>query len=397
MRVRSAICHLLISYQALAALAVALDASKLLPSDTDATSPLSSHLLKDVLKTISEKQSWNLEEIRVSNLDVRNARVGTSQRIEIALRMGKNDLVFKFLDEVPLWTNIGKRGEFASLLKEFSSKTVLSTFKFEGPFELRVGRNDDLSLTLPMNVTHTGLKRLLVGEGITVEVERAQEISLFHASLLGLSFNRSMEINNRNQFWPFRPSFCMPLVPIHISGSASMVAYRTRNSNAYIETTFPSRDTIELLPEKCYSRHFHKKQTFPMESLSSRVALLENLLGNFLGDRIFKSSMSGFVKAKIAASTLVRFQLELERDVRVNDTLWRTLAEWRTKPTVERVQFRVLARVEAERLKPLMVEKVKPYIGVDSASWSNIMSNISFTMFPSVLVPPEALTLDVKW
>ncbi|OVA10514.1 hypothetical protein BVC80_8985g51 [Macleaya cordata] len=251
---------------------------------------------------------------------------------------------------------------------------------------------------MQLNTTHTGLKRVLVGEGITVEVKGAREVSLFHASDFGLPINRTSEVNeDRRQFWPLRHSLCMPLPPIRISGSASLVAYRTRNSDAYIETTFLSKDMIELLPEKCYTIHPYKKGACPIDSLTPRLALLEKLMRSFLGNRIHQKGLSGFLKAKITASTLVRFQLELVKEVKDSETSLRTLAEWRTKPRAERVSFEVVARVEAGRLKPLIVKKVRPFIAAESAAWSILMSNISFTKFPSVLVPPEALTLDVKW
>ncbi|XP_043711375.1 uncharacterized protein LOC122660223 [Telopea speciosissima] len=403
---RPAFCLLLLSFQSLAI--AAFDASDLLfPSSSsslaDEPSPEASpssdhHFLKDVLKLISLRQSWDLDEIRVSNLDVGKARIGSAQRYEFRLRVGKSDLLFKFPDEVDSWRKLRKTGEFKSLVSEVSSETLLNPFKLEGPFELRVGGDDDLSLVLPINITRTGLKRVLVGEGITVEVEGAQEVSLFHRTRLSLPLNGSMRMSeHRSQFWPLSHSLCMPLLPIRILGSASLVAYRTRNPSAYIEIAFPSQDMIELLPEKCYGKYYYKKRACPIESMSPRLAVLEKLMRSFLGDSMIRSEVSGSLKAKVIASTVVSFRLELERDVKRKDTLLGTLAEWKTKPTVERAWFEVVGRVETERLKPIVVKKVRPFIATDSATWSNLMSNISFTKFPSVLVPPEALTLDVKW
>lgn len=248
-----------------------------------------------------------------------------------------------------------------------------------------------------MNSSHTGFKQVLVGEGITIEVKSAQVVSLFHTSDLGIQSNRSLATGETTAFWSIGDSLCMPLLPINILGSASLVAYRTRNPNAPIEYKFPSRETIELLPEKCYTKRTYKKRGCPINSLRPRIALLEKLLRSFLGDRIGKNASLGFVKAKIHASTVFRFQLEVERDIRSNDTLWTTLAEWRTRPTVETVLFEVVAKIGTKGLVPLTIKKVRPFIGVDSLAWSSLMSNISFTQFPSILVPPKALTLDVKW
>ncbi|MCL7027356.1 hypothetical protein MKW94_023472 [Papaver nudicaule] len=357
-----------------------------------------SHFLKDVLKVISVRQNWTSEEIRVFDVDMKNVKVGSAQRYEFRIQFAKSDLEFKFSDEVNSWKKLRRKGGFRSSVLRASSKTVLKKFELEGPFELHVDGEEQLSLLLPFNTTHTGLKRVLVGEGITVKVKGARGISLFHASDFGLAINRSSEVKeDRGQFWPLRPSLCMPLPPIRISGSATLAAYRTRNSDAYVETTFLSKDMIELKPEKCYTRHSQKNGAFPFDSLTSRLTSLEKLMKGFLGDRIKQKGLSSFLKAKISASTVIRFQLELERDIKYSDASRRTLAEWRTKPKVERLSFEVVARVEAERLKPMVVKKVRPLIAAESASWSILMSNISFTKFPSVLVPPEALTLDVKW
>lgn len=176
-----------------------------------------------------------------------------------------------------------------------------------------------------------------------------------------------------------------------------MAAYRTRNPSSYIVTAFPLKDTIELLPEKCYAQNIYKKRRCPIDSIDLKITRLEKLLRSFLGNKIDQNTTSGFLKASIKASTVVRFKMELERDIRSNDTVQGTLDEWRTRPSVERVWFEIVARIEGERLKPLAIKKVRPFVDVDSSAWSNLMSNMSFTKFPSVLVPPEALTLDVKW
>lgn len=340
------------------------------------------------------RQEWDsLRDVRVLELDGKNARFGSLETYEFRIRIGrKTELIFKLRDEVSLWKKMGKgEGDFESMVKEVSSIAVLDVFRVEGPLELIAGGDDELSLLLPLNSSHAGLKRILVGEGITVEVRNAQVVSLFQALELGLQLNRSDDI------WPFQDSICRPLLPIHISGSVAVAAYRTRNPSSYIVTAFPLKDTIELLPEKCYAQNIYKKRRCPIDSIDLKITRLEKLLRSFLGNKIDQNTTSGFLKASIKASTVVRFKMELERDIRSNDTAQGTLDEWRTRPSVERVWFEIVARIEGERLKPLAIKKVRPFVDVDSSAWSNLMSNMSFTKFPSVLVPPEALTLDVKW
>ncbi|CAK9150364.1 unnamed protein product [Ilex paraguariensis] len=361
--------------------------------------PEPSLFLKDVLDVISEWQKWNLEDIRVSKLDVRKAKYGTLQRYEIRIRFGKGKLVFKLLDEESVWKKFKTgRGDFESLVKEVGSKAVLDAFRVQGPFELRVGGDDELSLMLPLNTTHTGLKRILVGEGITLEVRGAQEMSLYHASDLQQQVNGSTLVDRaRNNFGSFLHSLCMRLLPLRVLGSASVVAYKTQNPDTYVETAFLSRETIELLPAKCYIRHMYKQRGCPIDSLGLRIALLGKIFRSLKLNRTNQNAILGFVNAKIKASTIFSFQLEIERDIRSNDTFWSTVAEWRTRPIVESAWFEVVARIEAERLKPFVVKKMKPFTVVESSAWSNLMSNVSFTNIPPILVPPEALTLDVKW
>lgn len=354
-----------------------------------------------MLNAISIRQEWNsLKDVRVLELDEKNAKVGTSERYEFRVRIRKGtELVLKLRDEVSLWKKIRKgEGDFESLVKEVSSVAVLDAFRVEGPLELRVGGDDEFSLLLPLNRSHAGLKRILVGEGITVEVKNAQEVSLFQALELGLQVNRSgVRVGESSYTWSFQDSICRPLLPLQISGSVTVVAHRTRNRRSYIETAFLLKDTIELLPEKCYAQNIYKKRNCPIDSLNFRITLMEKLLKIFLGNKTDQNTVSGFLKANIKASPVVRFKMELERDIRSNGTSQGTLPEWRTRPSTERVWFEVVARIKGERLKPLTIKKVRPFIEVDSSAWSNLMSNISFTKFPSALVPPEALTLDVKW
>ncbi|KAJ6971794.1 hypothetical protein D5086_025553 [Populus alba] len=358
--------------------------------------------LKDVLKEISVKQDWDLDGIEISKLGVSKVRIFSSQRYEFKIRVGKSYMLLIFPDEVDSRKKLSKPKSsihFGDLIKEFGSMPVLDTLKLQGPFDLWVSGHDNFSLLLPMNASYGGLKRIIVGEGITVEVKGAKEVSLFQDFDLSLALNGSDINNNKggHGFYPFGDSICPPLLPIRIIGSASLVANKNWDPDAEIETRLLSKKTIELVSDKCYDRNVYKNRASTMHFLSSSIARLEQVLRSFLGDRIARNGLSSFLRATAKASTLIRFQLELEKSFGSNETVQEVLAEWRTRPTVERVWFEVIARVEGEKLKPVIVKKVRPFIAVDSASWSNLMSNISFTNFPSVLVPPEALTLDVKW
>lgn len=342
------------------------------------------------------RQRWDSDAVSLSRLDLSRARFGTAQRQEFRIRFGKTDLFFWSSDEVASWRKLNAtRGVgFVDLARAVGSSAVIGSFKVEGPFELRADGDREFSLSLPLNATYTGLRHVLVGEGITVEVDGAQEVSL----LYGPQFNSSGNTTEvKGGFWPYWQSLCTPLLPIRVSGSASLIAYRTRNPSTYLESNFPSMGTIELLPEKCYGNFQYKRPSCPIDSLSSRIATLERVLGGLMGDRMRQNGFLGFVKAKIKAVTVFRLQIQLERNITGNETHLVKLEKWRTRPTVERVWFEVMARLDGERLMPLVINKVRPFSGVDTVAWSSLLSNISFTKFPSILVPPDALTLDVKW
>lgn len=92
-----------------------------------------------MVKEISAKQKWALEHTRVSKLDLRKLRFGTSQRYEFRVGLGKTSLLAKFSDEVGSWKKFRKpKHDFGYLVNEVSSTALLDTFKVEGPLELRV-------------------------------------------------------------------------------------------------------------------------------------------------------------------------------------------------------------------------------------------------------------------
>lgn len=232
-----------------------------------------------------------------------------------------------------------------------------------------------------------------------MKVIGAEEVSLFHSKDLRKKYNGSalsrLERSELGYFWP---TLCRAWPPIWVAGSATVVAYRTQSPEAFIETAFLSNRTVELLPGKCYSRRIYQvgARVSPINFLTTRIALLERVLQTFVGHKSSQNASLSSVKVKIVASSMFRFQMELERDIHGNDTYWSAVAEWRTRPTVERLWFEVVGRLEAEVMKPLTIKKVRLF-EVDSKALSNLFSNVSFTKFPSFLVPQAALTLDVKW
>ncbi|KAK7383091.1 hypothetical protein VNO78_28759 [Psophocarpus tetragonolobus] len=363
-----------------------------------ASSSIHTHVLQDVLKAVSAKHKWDSNHVRVTQLDVGKVSFGTSQGYQFRFGLSTDNFTLKFADQVATWYKFTTPfPDLPSLLHRLTSFPLLHTLNLQGPFALRVDALHQLSLSLPMNVSYTGLKHILVGKGITVEVRGAREISLFYSYDYDQQMNGSaMCSGGKNDLWSFLHSTCMALIPIRISGSASLVAYRARNPYAYIATTLISEDAVELLPEKCYHSHMFRKRGWPIDSLSLRLSMFEKVLRSLLDRKILQAQHFGLLKANIKASAVVKFRLELERDIR-NVALNRTVPDWRTRPSFERYWFEILARVEENRLKPLLIKEVKPFIESVSASWASLMSNMSYTKLRPLFLPPEPLTLDVKW
>ncbi|KAF2592284.1 hypothetical protein F2Q70_00042475 [Brassica cretica] len=310
-------------------LSLALD-----PSHPDeSTTPV----LQDVLKEISTKQKWNLEEVRFTKLEVKKLRIGTGRSFEIRIRLGKSRFVFIFPDEVTDWRRSGGRGrnvELDEIVKQLNSSKVLDPIVLKGPLELRVDGDDHrLSLSLPV--------------------------------------------------------LSLPLtIYRHIAW--------TLEADSQIKTSYLSDETIQLLPEKCYDKaHTYQQHYLPTDLLGLKIEKLEKALSSLRTNGTAQTASS--VTAKLKASGMVRFQLEIGRRIGSNESETSKRAEWRTKRKIERVWFEIKAKVEGEKLKAVGMRKVVPFIEVDTEAWSSMMSNMSFTEFPSILGPQEALTLDVKW
>ncbi|KAK1316254.1 hypothetical protein QJS10_CPA05g01528 [Acorus calamus] len=359
------------------------------PSDSSSETILPS--LKDVVRAIAAKQRWRAEDVRVSRVEASKARVGRSRRYDFRVGVSRSVIDFRFSDGVASWRRIRRGEEGFGFGLRLPSPASVGTVDLVGPVEVRAVGGDGFSLFLPFNSTHTGLKRVLIGEGITSEVKGALEISLVYPHDTKFPTNRSPAFNRyREQFQPLKPS-CAPLASASIIGPATIYAYRTHSPDAHVKTIIQSQDTIELHSEKGYTSYLNRNPYQPIPSINSRLSQIERLVKVISSHKILQKGPSQFLKARVSSTTVVRFVLELERNVRKNDTSWKTMAK------VERSHFEVLAKLEGEVLKPIMVEKLVPFVAVESKAWSNIMSNISFTQFPSVVVPPEALTLDIRW
>ncbi|OEL32636.1 hypothetical protein BAE44_0006344, partial [Dichanthelium oligosanthes] len=246
------------------------------------------------------------------------------------------------------------------------------------------------------------LKRILVTDGVGLKVTGAQKVSFSHPHSIGLLANGSLLTSNNDlsQIWPWSYSTCAPLLQVGVVGSVVIVVHQTSLSGGHVKAALRSHDTMELLLDKCQVNVSNRLISACLFcSISPRLIKLERILKTWFSKRNHENSSMHFIEAKVTSIPLVKFRLELGRDITEEDHIRKDAPEWKTKPTVEQVTVDIIARVEDDdRLKAISVKKVRqPFAIVDTTTWGSLTSNVSFTQFMSFVLPPEPLSLDVKW
>ncbi|GJN23206.1 hypothetical protein PR202_gb10834 [Eleusine coracana subsp. coracana] len=338
--------------------------------------------LEEVVDAVSEKYDWDPDaDVRVWPLDLDSIRVGAMQRYEFRARAGGSTAVARFPDEAVEW-----RHPAAPAVEEVDGPDGIDVvpadgalgfehgvrdMELVGPVEVRIAGGEDggvVELQLPSgNATYTRLKKILVADGIALKVIGAQKVSLTHP---------------------------------HSIGPVIIVVHQTSVSGGRVKTLLKSHYTMELLSDKCHGNMSNRLiSTCLFCSISPRLTRLEKILKTWFSKRNQENSSMRFIEAKVTSVPLVKFRLELERDITEEDVIFGNISEWKTKPMVQRVTLDIIAKVENdERLKAISVKKVRnPFPILDAASWSSLTSNVSFTKFLSLVLPPEPLLLDVKW
>lgn len=382
--------------------------------------------LSEVIQVISAAQDWNSEEVAVSNIDTAGAKFGKTQSYELDVQVGEKVFSARFVDELTSSryseekeTGIDRGNSFGGLIESANlvAEAVLLPFQMQGPLEVWIEEADNLQLVMPDNNNIGGFKHLILAEGAVVTVEGAREVSLAHPVDFPSSLNTSFPVSGPgSNLWLLSLSLRHAmqlegrrLVELRIVGPTLMVVAALGNqetTESNVEAIFFAPGALELFINRTESNspspigNLTDQQMWPLPSLYSsdlKLLFLEKLLIRYLGNRAYREGSFRIIRARARASVFIQIQLELEKKLG-NDSfdsdLW---PAWRTRPTVQRLHFEVLARVEGKKLKPILIKKRKPFVKVETHSWSELMSNVSFTSFPSVLIPCSPLTLDVEW
>lgn len=108
------------------------------------------------MEAIAHKGKWDVGDVRISKFDFEKSTFGDVKRYEFRVPFGKNEFVFKLLDQVSRWKRIQgveNQSEFETLIREINSNAVLDTFEIQGPSHLLVSGDHELTLMLTVIVS----------------------------------------------------------------------------------------------------------------------------------------------------------------------------------------------------------------------------------------------------
>ncbi|KAH9301103.1 hypothetical protein KI387_012686, partial [Taxus chinensis] len=355
----------------------------------------------DVRDSIIQKMGWNADEVNISNINSVDTMVGHATLYEFDIQIGNAILPVRLSEDVKSWefvehddanddeeshTTLAKRpGQFAP---------VLAPFQLAGPLELWIQDADHMRLSVPHDVEAGVLKKVMLTDGAVVTVKGAREMSLSQpiqlpltlgsktgdgspsSSLIALAAKLKRASSNEGS----------PL-SLRIVGPSSLVA----SSISEPESTSKKLKVKRLAPGSVELVSRQQQETSPSVSLEAagdtlgpkdmwmwpfpsvngsdpKLLGFQELLNALLGSNVQKKGSFKLLKAQAAPATFVKMQFELEKKLggeMYNSSMW---PEWRTKPSVVRLQFEMTAKVEGGKLLPVNVQQIEPVAAVESHS-----------------------------
>eukprot|EP00249_Psilotum_nudum_P012612 c23885_g1_i1 orf=539-1876(+) len=387
---------------------------------------------------------WSKDDVKISNIDTEDAKFGQTVIYEFDIQAGDAFLPLRLSEEITSWQYLVElpsgeedslgTGAMLATIDDKQQQTavgderigaltaVLAPFQLSGPVELWIQDAEQLRLALPNDVEAGVLRKVLLADGAVVTVEGAREVSLEHplqlplplpsdsresglaASLLALA-DRLRYASRMEQ---------MPLLSLRIVGPTSLVATvpkELKPSGNSLKVKRLAPGAVELVSRKQGQVQVEgldplpaldpiNSWMFPLPSLNgtnSKLQNLEKLLISFLGPKAYQKGSFKLLRAKASAATFVQVEFQIEKRLSNDNIPTAFWPEWKTRPTVQRLDYQLLAKVEGQKLLPVHIHQLEHYTNVESYTWRAITGNVSFSKLPRILLPSSPLTLDPKW
>ncbi|KAH9309114.1 hypothetical protein KI387_037025, partial [Taxus chinensis] len=319
---------------------------------------------------------WNTEEVVVLDIDKLDTMFGHAVLYELDLQIGKVVIPLRLSEDVKTWQILepSREGEFENALSKNGGEMTpaLSPFQLAGPLELWIHDADHMRLSVPHDVEAGVLKKVMLADGAMVTVKGARELSLRQPIQLPLPFSSTNEDGNpvsnlielamelkRTSSDQGKP------LSLRIVGPSSLAASSIKEP----DSTENKLKVKKLAPGSIELRSPQEQETstqvsfeaatdlispndmwlWPLPSLNGsdpKLRGIEELLKSILAPLAQKNGSIKLLKAQAAAATFVKVQFELEKKVgegTLNPEDW---LEWRTKPSVVRLQFELIGKVE---------------------------------------------------
>lgn len=393
--------------------------------------------VSDAADAIVSNLGWSKDEVKIAHIDTTDAKFGQTLVYEfdievgervIPLRLSEEVLTWKYLEELPVGINepLAVKTVPATLGNPQSHElaAILAPFQLSGPVELWIQDAEQMRLAVPNDVEAGVLKKVLLADGAVVTVEGAREVSLARplqlplplsgiskdgglaASIVALADRLRYESRAEEK----------PLLSLKIVGPTSLVAssVESDSSRNKLKVKRLAPGAIELVSRQQQEQALissiqdslpapsegREPWLWPLPSFNgsdSRLLNLERILLSALGPSVYKKGSFKLLRAKVSAATFVRVEFQLEKKLTEESFPPELWPEWKTRPSAERLQFEVLAKVEGQKLLPVSVQAMKPYLNVETTTWRAAMGNVSYSKIPKVFLPPSSMTLNPNW
>lgn len=392
--------------------------------------PATVKVISDLKDSIVQKMGWKPEEVKISNLNSIDTMIGHATLYEFDLQIGNAILPLRLSEDVTSWQfmedvfanedqqeTAGSENTVAERRQQITP--VLAPFQLAGPLELWIQDADHMRLSLPHDVEAGILKKVMLADGAVVTVKGARELNLRQPLEIPLPLGSSTEDSSNLASSLFALASKLrhasandgkPL-SLRIVGPSSLVASSvsepdSASNRLKVKRLAPgsveliSRQQQEISPVSIEasidSQEHNDMWMWPLPSLNSthpKLKGFDELLREILGSSAQKEQSFKLLKARTAAATFVKVQFELERKLGSDMFSSETWPEWRTKPSIERLPFELIAKLEGDKLLPLNLQQIEPVKPVETYSARSLAGNVTMSKVPIVLLPPSPMTL----